>query len=99
MPDVGAEQHVKFGAIGIRLAIECVRIGRVVGFASKIKVVDEQIADIFRLLNLARGVIVELAKSARGAALIAFNDRLEAARLRHKLALDPLPAVLPAELR
>src|SRR6266852_271598 len=57
--DVGAEDRVEPRAIRVHLAIECPRVGRIVGFASEIEIIDEQVADVLRLFDLARPEIVE----------------------------------------
>src|SRR6266852_5451854 len=57
--DVGAEDGIEPRAIRVHLAIERPRVGRIVGFASEVEVIDQQVADILRLFDLARPEIIE----------------------------------------
>src|SRR5262245_23337081 len=63
MADVRPEEDLELRAVGIGPAIESVGVGRVVGLASKVEVVDEQIADIFGTLDAAGRIVVQIVDS------------------------------------
>src|SRR5215469_10484364 len=64
MADIRSEEDLELRAVGISLTIESVSVGRVVGFASEVEVVDEQITDIFGTLDAAGRVVVQVVDSA-----------------------------------
>src|SRR5882757_4604125 len=79
MADVGTKERFQLGAVRVYACVEAPGVGRIVGLAAEIEIAREEVADVARLFDATRGVVINYRRSPRRplrGGLFAFRHQL-----------------------